>query len=519
MFTPEQEAGYQQFVHWREKPEAFVYDCFGAVPQEHQIEIMRSVAHAGANGQPTGTTVRSGHGVGKTCTQAWLVFYYLFTRPLSKVPTTAPTWHQVKNVLWAEIEKWYRRFRFAHLFKLDTTRLAAIGREREWFAIGITSNRPDRIEGFHAPYLLFLVDEAKGVPDGIFDAIDGALTQGGIRAYFSTPGSPIGKFYDSHHRLARFFRTFHVNGEHVATVSKAWVEEKRLEWGEDSAIFQAKVRGEFPQEGDDILIPLDFIRAAEESFMEIDEHSAERLLRPGPHRVIGADIARYGFNETVAAEGTSHGIEHLESWKHASLVDSAARLKQMVDLSSVLNPIERVGIDDSGVGGGVTDILKSWNVDTLPVLFGAQPTDPEHFYNLKAEIAWRFRQALEQNHRNRKTGKPGTFGLVKDDRLSGQLAALRKRTAMRRGVPAGLVIMDPDDPLIPAAELPKGLRASPDRAHAAMICYYTAAMAAQVAVGTLHTPDDASPVRSQRGRLSRYIMGRSSGPLRDRTDR
>jgi phage terminase large subunit len=225
----------------------------------------------------------------------------------------------VKDILWAEIAKWYQRFRLKDHLDLQTTR-SSPRRESEWFAIGVASNKPENIEGFHAPHVLFVVDEAKGVQKAIYDSIDGALTTGGQRLYTSTPGSrdravlrialrPDREVLppDPHQRRAR-----------GACRKVARAEGRGV--GLDSPIYQAKVLGEFPNEGDDILIRLDYILAAEAAFQESwcevrqaraagcshdERHCGRRSATPA--EVLGLDVARFGMDESALAAARARG--------------------------------------------------------------------------------------------------------------------------------------------------------------------------------------------------------------------
>lgn len=512
-------AGLELLASWTENPGAAAFDLF-ADPSTasgrlelapHQVDVLTRVL-AGQD-----VTWRAGHGVGKTTTIAILVFLYLILKPFSKVPTTAPTWHQVRNVLWTEIAKWYERFRFRAYFELDTTRLAMRYRPREWFAIGIASNRQENIEGFHASRLLYVVDEAKGVRDSIYDGIDGACTEGGQRIYVSTPGSRVGKFYQSHHgRISSLFAVVHTNGETAARVSKKWVDLKRVEWGTDSPIYIAKVRGEFPQEGDDVLYPLDFIDEAVAAYQEVDAEGRPAVGHASFY-AIGCDVARFGFNKTVAIGGSVRRFDCLNTWERKPTTETTARLigiKREIETAGTGDGTPRavavVAIDDSGLGGGVTDQLRDFGVPVEAVLMGGRTTDDgrDLFANKKAEMAWEFRKALDANRQARQAGKAGTFGLLPNERLQGQLAALRRRYG-GKGV---LSIVDPDDPTIPAGELEPGMKVSPDHAHAAILAYHGASIASSVAVGAVLTPDPAAREARQR-RLSSYILGRR-GPGR-----
>jgi phage terminase large subunit len=507
------ELGLQRYASYAHNPRGFVHDLFRdnyGRPVElepYQVEIMEAVASG------KDVTVRSGHGVGKTTTDAFVIFHYLLTKPFSKVPTTAPTFRQVKDILWAEIGKWYTNFRLKAHLNLQTTKLEMIGRESEWFAVGVASNKPENIEGFHAPHILFVVDEAKGVQKAIYDSIDGALTTGGQRLYTSTPGSRVGQFYESHFgRIAQFFHRLHINGEHSRRVLRAWREQKAVEWGKDSPIYQAKVLGEFPNEGDDILIKLDYILAAELAFMELLEDGSP-AVKHGKHRVLGLDVARYGMDESALAYGSSARLEWVRTWHKTDLVQTTSKVIAAWKGPDAAEGVESVGVDDTGLGGGVTDQLaKIHRMPNMPVIFGSNSeldTDDrkEHFKNNKAWLCWKFRKALEENYLARETGGVGSFALCNDDKLKGQLSNLRVRHT-----PKGqLQILDPDDPTIPIADLPKGVRVSPDKAHAAIICYHTATSSAGRSVGQFKAPDPAPRADQGKRRFSSYVFGNRPG--------
>lgn len=539
---------------WTEHPALYAHEVFGFKAEPHQVEVMNAVAAASTpDAIIRGVTWRSCHGVGKTAFLAIMIFWFLHCHPMSKVLTTAPTWHQVKNVLWAEIHKWYDRCRFKWLFSMTTTTLKVVARPSEWMAIGVASNRPDRIEGFHAPFMMVVADEAKGIADSIFDALDGACTpvfadiggQPGTRVYCSTPGMRIGKFYQSHTTLADrgLFHPFHTDGETIANPQyRQFVAQKAEEWGAESSIYLAKIRGQFPQEGEDILIPLDFIDAAHDAWHEVkcsecgkvDEEcthegqDTEPAIEHGSKKVIGADIAAYGFNETAACFGSNARIDDLVTWQHEGpaassvfLVSYRDRMKagewEVIDDEKIWRP-GLIGIDATGIGAAVKEQFDLASVPHEAVMFGAAASElrKDQFANLKAEITFNFRAKLEQNYLARRAGGVGTFGLCPDDRMAGQLSNLRKRQKMVRGVPVGWKILDPDDPLIPAEDVPRGLKVSPDRAHAAIVCYHTANIAGTRMVGQIIDYEEKGRPSVLRDGFKRNRLGSMMGLKRGR---
>ncbi len=487
--------GVDRFLAYYDNPGAFAFDNFtdplspsGRLELTgYQVDVLRRVL-AGRD-----VTWRASHGVGKTTTMAVAVFLFLTLNPDSKVVTTAPTWYQVSTVMWKEIGKWHTRFRFKAYWDLSSVKLQSTARPSTWFAVGRAAARPENMEGFHSPKLLFIVDEAKGVSDSIFDAVDGALsTEGGQRVYVSTPGSRTGKFYESHHgRIANLFDVVHTDGETAERVSRRWIETKKLEWGDESPIYIAKVRGEFPQEGDDVLYRLSWVDAANDAFEEttdgraITEGGTPAVVHAS-HYAIGCDVARFGLNETVAIGGSLSRVDMLSRWARAATTDTTAKLiglRNEVEASG--RHVDLIAVDDSGLGGGVTDQLRQASIPVEGVLFGGATADKEHFANLKAEMAWQLRNALDANWRARADRKPGTFALLASDKLKGQLCAMRYRY-LQRGV---MAIVDPDDPTIPASEIARGLKVSPDHAHALILQHRGAALASSVGVGVVERPE------------------------------
>ncbi|MBI4416777.1 MAG: hypothetical protein HY557_07330, partial [Euryarchaeota archaeon] len=373
-------------------PVGFVREVLGAEPAPYQADVLDAL------GEFPRVAVRSGHGVGKTAVAAWAVTWFLVTRPMSKVPTTAPTFEkQVRDILWAEVHRWVRPSALAPGLALSQTRMAVRGHEEEWFAVGMSAARPENLEGFHAPYLLYVIDEAKGVSDAIFDGIQGALTTDAKLFLISTPGARLGYFHRVFTQLRATWKVFHVpclgrweEGKAVPSedpisprVSPEWIEARKAEWGECSPVYQARVLGEFPDEGEDTLIPLSWIeaaageppgpRAAPENpgrglCAASDVHAAPEAGAARPRRrALGIDVARYGSDFTVftvldAFEADEAGRAQGRAFAQLRFI----RRREKKGVSDVAAEAERlareweadlVAVDDTGVGGGVTDLL------------------------------------------------------------------------------------------------------------------------------------------------------------------
>ena len=271
----------QAILYYADHPTAFVKDIIQATPDKEQAKILESVAKNQL------TTVRSGHGVGKSTVEAWVVIWFLLTRPFPKIPCTAPTQHQLFDILWAEISKWIRNNPILQKDLIWTKEKVYIkGYPEEWFAVARTASKPDALQGFHAEEVLYIIDEASGVDDKIFEPVLGALSTSGARLLMcGNPTQLSGFFYDSHHKNRASYTTFHIDGRNSSRVSQDFVQTIIRMYGEDSDVFRVRVAGDFPKSLPDSFIPMEWAEQA----------SGPVHIPEAPRRIdIGVDVARYG---------------------------------------------------------------------------------------------------------------------------------------------------------------------------------------------------------------------------------
>ena len=339
----------------RAEPSWFLEEVLGFHPWSRQRQVVESVR------DNTRTAVRSCHGAGKTAIAARSALWFLAAFPRSTVVTTAPTWGQVKDLLWREVHVACRGARGFFDGDLYDTRLELA---TDWFALGLSTDRPERFQGFHAEHLLLVVDEASGVSEEIFEAASGFLTSPGARLLLiGNPTRTSGEFFEAFHRARAFYRTVSISafdtpaftGEEVPEevlrrlVSREWVEEHRAKWGEASPLYQVRVLGDFPSASDESVCALGEVEAAQ-----------ARSLEPGgPVVVVACDVARFGSDETVIAvrEGLRVRIGKAYGGR-----DTMRTVGEILAAARRL-PADRRGkpvlvVDDVGVGGGVTDRLR-----------------------------------------------------------------------------------------------------------------------------------------------------------------
>jgi hypothetical protein len=123
--------------------------------------------------------VEAGHTVGKTFLASGIVNHFFDCFPPAICYTFAPTYEQIHDLLWKEI-KATRRGKGLPGRILDLGLHVADNH----FAKGrATSNAggqgTERAQGQHGPYLLFVLDEAEGIADYVYDAVK-SMTSGGV---------------------------------------------------------------------------------------------------------------------------------------------------------------------------------------------------------------------------------------------------------------------------------------------------------------------------------------------------
>jgi hypothetical protein len=344
-------------------------------------------------------TAVSCNGAGKTAAAARILLWFMQTRKNAVVVTTAPTWHQV-GLLWREVRTAFNASKRPLLGEMLSQRLEI---ESGWYATGLSTDREERFQGYHAGGsqpgedggLLVIVDEASGVEDRIFDAMRGYLTSANSYALLIGNGNRSqGEFYSSHQkgRWARFSISAHDVPEHI--LNPDWIEEQKEHWGEDSPQYIVRVLGKFPETGGDFqLIPQWLL-----------EESASKDPVEAPGRFIGLDVARGGGDQSVAVVTVDGCVVEALGWDSPDLMHTAAKTRELARKHEV--PGNHVCVDVSGIGAGVVDRLREGGLACQGVDFGGKPehdwdwligTDAK-FLNRKAELHWAARMALMNGH-------------------------------------------------------------------------------------------------------------------------
>jgi hypothetical protein len=323
--------------YW-DRPVAFAEEILGMRVSPGQARILEAYV------KYKRVTVRSGHKIGKSTTAAIIALHFFCSLPDARVVFTSTTARQVDAILWRELGKIRSRAGCCVACRAACARerrpeprpcphssliggtmnsLARSGfRASDFREIsGFTARDAEAVAGISGANLLYLPDEASGIDDAIFEAIEGNRAGGARLVMFSNPTRTEGEFFKSHTEKALrfekdgtpvldangtpvgFYYAIQVSSEESPNVLERrevfpglagheWVEEKRLEWGEESALYKIRVKGEFVTSETGKIISVALITDAEARWKGSCDDRGRYVPTPadGP-LVIGVDPA------------------------------------------------------------------------------------------------------------------------------------------------------------------------------------------------------------------------------------
>lgn len=426
----------QQYIN---NPVGFARDCvdWGSSSglTAYQNEIINALV-AQRHGNVTRVAVRGPHTLGKTTVAAIAILWFAITRDDLpdksdwKILTTASVSRQLTEFLWPEVRKWANRLKWDKIQRQPFTQyelMAETLKLKTGKASSITSSEETGTEGGHADHLLYIFDEAKAIEASRWDAAEGALMGGVgkeiIALAISTPGDPQGRFFEIHNRKPGLedWWVRHVKIEECIAAGRAtpeFVEQRRRQWGENSAVFQNRVLGNFCESTEDCVIPLAWIEAANERWRQRirmkQEHwnwidGAERGLWPNwewqstgheeDFTCVGVDIARSDLGDkTVIARRQGNTITQLDRYSIADTMPITGKVKGILDRYTHAY----AQVDVIGIGSGPVDRLREQLPERKIYAFNASESTTLkdrakelEFSNCRSAAWWNLRELLD----------------------------------------------------------------------------------------------------------------------------
>ena len=123
--------------------------------------------------------IEAGHTVGKTKLASGLVNHFYDCFPPAIGYTFAPTWKQIHDLLWKEIKS-DRRNKGLPGRILDLELKQSDNHFVNGVAVAdVEGTGSERVQGQHGRFLIFVLDEAEGIPNFVYDSIK-SMTSGGV---------------------------------------------------------------------------------------------------------------------------------------------------------------------------------------------------------------------------------------------------------------------------------------------------------------------------------------------------
>mgnify|MGYP002515561838 CR=1 FL=1 len=299
----------------------------------------------------------------------------------------------------------------------------------EWFLTGFKSSadNTEAWSGFHAVNVMFVVTEASGISETIFNAIEGNLQGNSRLLLVFNPNITTG--YAAGAMKSERFKKFRLNSlyaENVVSkenripgqVDYEWVKDKVKSWclpirkedfneGEGdfdwegqsfrpNDLFRVKVLGMFPKVSEDVLIPYEWIEIANERWKELQEEG----FNPKKKCRLGVDVAGMGRDSSVLCPRYGNYVEKFEVHSSAGVADHMHVVGMIVPYLKQ-NGVKAF-IDTIGEGAGVFSRLKELGYQyAYSCKFSAGTkglsdiTEVRSFANMRAYLYWAVRDWLD----------------------------------------------------------------------------------------------------------------------------
>lgn len=413
---------------WRKDWCLFAKQVLHARLDEEQKAILRAVQNERMVAVASGTA----RGKDYIAAVACICFMYLTPRwkdgkliKNTKIAMTAPTDRQVRNIMVPEVRRLYKA---AQVLPGRLVGYDIRTNYEEWFLTGFKSSadNTEAWSGFHAVNTMFVVTEASGISETIYNAIEGNLQGNSRLLIVFNPNITTG--YAAKAMKSARFKKFRLNSLHAENVvSKKnvipgqvdyeWVKDKVENWcirirkedvneGEGdfewegswyrpNDLFRVKVLGMFPKVSEDVLIPYEWVELANERWKELKEENFE----PKKKCRLGVDVAGMGRDASVLAPRYGNYVAEFEVHNSAGVAD------HMHVAGMTVNYLKKKGakafIDTIGEGAGVFSRLRELNYQNAYSCKFSEGTRNLHdvtevytFANMRAYLYWAVRDWL-----------------------------------------------------------------------------------------------------------------------------
>lgn len=400
--------------------------------------------------------VSAANGVGKTFLAADLVVSFIQDMPAAQVILTAPTNRQVSELLWPHVTNRLLHLGLADVDWIIPTKPRWNGGDKDRL-VGFATNTAQRLQGYHAPNLLIICDEASGMPQLLIEALEGIATaEDNYILQIGNPNTTDGAFYQAtkqpsyhHETISALTHPNIIAHAEVIPGATTWrscvdrirdwckevaeptdetftveISDVELQLGPDEErrprhfmpndAFRIRYLGRFPNAVAWSLIDRGYINQAMDASI------------PGERpRIAALDVARTGGDKTI------YGLRKGDTVTRIHVIEATDLMTQANEVCALLleDQPESLTIDAAGLGVGLYDrIIQMQQHVPIRAFQGAEepisPSDRKRYSNRRTSAYGRLQIAFESRR----------ISIPRDEQLGDELASVRYRYT-----PAGLM--------------------------------------------------------------------------------
>ena len=345
-----------------------------------------------------GISIDSGRGAGKTSMCAWIIKKWLCCFHNSKVVVTAPKQDLLRDNMWGEVSKWIMYSKrtlkgsspLGEWLTVQADKILHKGNPGSWYAVARTSSKnasdsdkKNTISGYHADFLLIVVDESYGVDDLVYDPLEATLTgKVNIIIIIGNPTKNYGFARETWTKMSKHWVNFRMNTEESTLVSQEYIERQRERYQGCPNLYRVNILGLPPEEEEGAFISY---KAIQESY------ERELIIHDTVPITICADIgAGRDLSVCVMRQGNRLTILGTKNTKDTMI--TASWIAELADQYGAV----RIGIDGIGVGHGVYDRLVQLGYPTDFINASHRSNNKERYRNLRAELFYKLRNGLNE---------------------------------------------------------------------------------------------------------------------------
>lgn len=336
--------------------------------------------------------MKASKGTGKTCTLSWLCWNFLLTRPHPVIPATSISGDTLADTLWTEMARWMNKSKLLQeMFVWTKTRIFAREHAETWYMAARTwaknadaNQQSHTLAGYHAEYMMFVLDESGGIPDAVMATAEAAMASG-TECHLVQAGNPThleGPLYRACTSEKKLWTVFEMTGDpdnpkRSPRVSVQWARDQIEKYGKDNPWVLVNVFGKFPPSSFNALIGPEELKAAVARRYREHDYYAHPLI-------FGVDVARFGDDSSIIFP--RQGLQAFYPLQFRGL-DGTQGAEQVIRKWNT-DQADAVFVDNTGgFGASWIDNMVRLGKNPHGIHFSQTPSDPQ-FYNKRAEMVF-----------------------------------------------------------------------------------------------------------------------------------